>query len=49
MKEIGGYIELDEVTGEEYYKKAIALNSGRHCLEYLIKSRKISKLYLPDF
>lgn len=49
MKEIGGYIELDEAYGEEYHNNAIALNSGRHCLEYLVKSRKISKIYLPDF
>lgn len=49
MKEIGGYFELDRAWGEEYHKGAIALNSGRHCLEYLIKARNIKKIYLPVF
>lgn len=49
MREIGGYIELDDIEGEEYHDKAIALNSGRHCLEYLIKAKNIKKLYIPYF
>lgn len=48
-KEIGGYIELDDINGEEYHNKAIALNSGRHCLEYLIKAKHIEKIYIPYF
>lgn len=49
MKEIGGYLELEEAHGTEYHKNAIALNSGRHCLEYLIKAKNIKKLYIPYF
>ncbi len=49
MKEIGGYIELDQFCGEEYYGDAVALNSGRHCLEYLIRAKGIEKIWLPDF
>ena len=49
MKEIGGYIELDISRGDEYHKTALALNSGRHCLEYLIRAKKIKKLYIPYF
>ncbi len=49
MKEIGGYIELDELRGEEYHGDAVALNSGRHCLEYLIRAKGIEKIWLPDF
>ncbi len=49
MKEYGGYIEFEYFHGEEYHKKAIALNSGRHCVEYLIRLKKIRKLYLPLF
>ena len=49
MREIGGYIELDKGLGDEYHKKAIALNSGRHCLEYLIRTKNIKKIYLPFF
>lgn len=48
-KEIGGYMELEEFYGEEYHSDAIGLNSGRHCLEYLIKARNIKKIYLPYF
>lgn len=49
MENIGGYIQLEYSRGEEYHKEALALNSGRFCLEYLIKSRKILKLYLPSY
>lgn len=49
MKEIGGYIELDAARGQEYHNEAVALNSGRHCLEYLIKAKNIKKLYIPYF
>ena len=38
MKEIGGYIELDTYTGREYHEGALALNSGRNALIYLIVS-----------
>lgn len=49
MKEYGGYIELEYSQGTEYHSRAIALNSGRHCLEYLIAARHIQKLRLPLF
>ena len=49
MKEIGGYIELDVAQGEEYHKNAIAVNSGRHALEYIIRAKKIRKLYIPYY
>ena len=48
-EEIGGYIEFDECYGEEYHKSALSLNSGRHCLEYLIRAKNIKKLYIPLF
>lgn len=49
MKEIGGYIELDNYMGQEYHESAVAVNSGRHALEYLIKAKNIKKIYLPYF
>ncbi|MBO5099157.1 MAG: hypothetical protein J6C16_03215 [Clostridia bacterium] len=49
MKEIGGYIELDISRGEEYHKNAVAVNSGRHALEYIIRAKKIRKLYIPYY
>ena len=49
MKEIGGYIELDTMKIYSMHEKAIALNTARNCLAYLIKSRSISKILLPSF
>lgn len=49
MKEYGGYIELDEFYGTEYYENCLSFNSGRSCLGYLIEKRDIKKLYLPYF
>ena len=49
MKEYGGYIEFERFHGKEYHENAIALNSGRHCVEYLIRAKDIHKLWLPFF
>lgn len=49
MKEYGGYIELEEFTGQEYYQDALAFNSGRSCLGYLIENKKIHEMYIPYF
>ncbi len=49
MKEYGGYIELDNFMGREFYPDAISLNCGRSCLAYLIKAKKIKKMYIPYF
>lgn len=49
MKEIGGYLELDNYTMPMLHENAIALNCGRCCLAYLIEARKIKKIKLPFF
>ena len=49
MKEIGGYIELDTYIGREYHEGALALNSGRNALIYLIRAKQMKKLYLPYY
>lgn len=49
MKEIGGYIELDTQTGEMLHDDGIKLNCGRNALAYLIKTKKICKIYMPYF
>lgn len=49
MKEIGGYIEFEHYRGEMLHENAVALNCGRNCLAYLIKSRGIRKLKAPYF
>lgn len=49
MKEIGGYLELEQNSGSEFRSNGIALNSARNCLRYLIRARKIKKIWLPKF
>ena len=50
MKEIGGYLDLERSHGNhEYYGDLIALNTARNALVYLLKARKIKKLYIPYF
>lgn len=49
MKEIGGYLELDTYSLTMLHDGAIALNSGRNCLAYLIKKKNIKKIWLPKF
>ena len=49
MREIGGYLELENFKCEEYYSDFIALNSARNALLYLLKSKRIKKIYLPYF
>ena len=46
MKEIGGYFGLEEFSGSEYYPELIAVNHACNGLAYLIKSLRITKLYL---
>lgn len=49
MKEIGGYLELDTYNLPMLHNSAIALNSGRNCLVYLIRKKGIKKMWLPRF
>jgi len=50
MKEIGGFFGLDVVvnTPGGYHPHALALNTGRNALEYILRSRGYNKVYLPD-
>lgn len=49
MKEIGGYLELEEFRHQEYYPNLIALNTARNALVYLCRAKQIHKLYLPYY
>lgn len=40
MKEIGGYFQLEEMPGEEYYPDLYRVNLGRTALLWLLKSRR---------
>lgn len=47
MKEIGGFLELELNHGSEFHEQGMALNSGRNGLRYLIRGRKIKRIWLP--
>ena len=49
MKPIGGYFELELTCGEPYHRGALALNTGRNCLEYILRARGYKKVYLPYY
>lgn len=50
MEPVGGYFSLElPLLHEEYHKGAIKLNTGRNCLEYILRSRKYSKVYIPYY
>lgn len=49
LQEIGGYFELEDYGGGPYHDDAIALDSARSCLTYLIELRAIKCISLPDF
>jgi len=46
---IGGYFELELNSGVEYHKSAIRLNTGRNALEYILRSRKYKKVFIPYY
>ena len=49
MDAIGGYFSLELPLREEYHKDAIRLNTGRNCLEYILRVRQYKKVYLPYY
>lgn len=49
MKEIGGYLELEQNHLPMLHDGAKALNSGSACLAYLIRAKKIKKIAIPFF
>lgn len=48
-KAIGGYFSLELPLHEEYHKRAIKLNTGRNCLEYVLRYRQCKKIYIPFY
>jgi hypothetical protein len=48
-KPIGGYLELQLPLGNEYYPNLVRLNTGRNALEYILKQKGYSKIYIPYF
>lgn len=48
VREIGGYLGLEDCGGAPYHEGAIALDSARSCLAYLAELRGIRSIALPD-
>lgn len=46
---IGGYFELELPHKEEFHKNALRLNSGKNCLEYVLRARRYKKVYIPYY
>lgn len=49
MKSIGGYFSLELPKHKAYYNNAIMLNSGRSCLEYILRVREYKLIYIPYY
>ncbi len=49
MRSIGGYFELELAHGQSYHPNAIALNTGRNCLEYVLRTRHYRHVYVPYY
>ena len=49
MKPIGGYFELELPQRSEYHSGALSLNTGRNCLEYILRVRGYKRVYLPYY
>ena len=47
-REIGGYLGLEDFGGAPYHEGAVALDSARSCLAYLVELRGIRCMALPD-
>ena len=46
---IGGYFELELPQVNQYHGQAINLNSGRHSLEYILRLRSYTKIWIPYY
>ncbi len=46
---IGGYFELELRRGELPHSDAVLLNSGRNCLEYILRTKQPKRVYIPKF
>ena len=49
MKEYGGYFELERLGDAEFYPEFLKFNYARTALRYLIRAKKISKIYIPYY
>ena len=48
-KEIGGYMDLEHFTGEEYYPDLVKLNLGRTALVWLLQRMDHRRVFIPSY
>lgn len=49
MEPIGGYFSLELSMHGLYHSRALALNTGRNSLEYILRVRNYRKVYMPFY
>ena len=49
MKEIGGYFEMEQFRGQEYYPDLLKFNLGRTAAVWYLKQCGCSAVYIPSF
>ena len=49
MNSIGGYFSLELPWVEEFHHDVLRLNTGRNCLEYILRARQYRKVYIPYY
>ncbi len=49
MKEIGGFLEFETYYGKTPHEDALAFNTARNCLKYLIDEKSINMIAIPRF
>lgn len=49
MESVGGYFELELRKGEHYHKNALCLNTARNSFEYILRTRKYKRVYIPYY
>lgn len=47
--EIGGFLELENFYGKEYYNNLYRFNTTRNAIKYVIKNKIYKKVYLPFY
>jgi hypothetical protein len=49
MNAIGGYFGLELNNNSEFHENLVAVNSGRNALEYILRSGKFKKIFIPYY
>lgn len=49
MRGIGGYFELELEDKSEHHQNMLRLNSGRSCLEYILRGRNYRRVFVPKY